>query len=236
MMMNIKKRRDAALKKNAFVLFEQLQKSTQDWTSKLTGIQHWQPEHGYDVFVFDPDNQGTVYVLLRRWNEERRKFDEQMFKHGTDHTEPAQAIQDAKEWIKTHWSDLKGFSDDVPENEHNPEVDSVDSPLDIDLDQEKLEEKAEQALEEGSQNEQEAKFENFMDDGVQTPKEKEEIWKQPMLRRLATQMKEVEKDHSQFERALQNDAKKRRDGALEKSVFNLTEKMKTLAEKVKSNA
>ena len=145
-------------------------------------------------------------------------------------------IQDAKEWIKTHWSDLKGFSDDVPENEHNPEVDSVDSPLDIDLDQEKLEEKAEQALEEGSQNEQEAKFENFMDDGVQTPKEKEEIWKQPMLRRLATQMKEVEKDHSQFERALQNDAKKRRDGALEKSVFNLTEKMKTLAEKVKSNA
>jgi len=235
-MTDFKKRRDEALRKNAFVLFEQLQKSTQEWTSKLTGIQHWQPEHGYDVFVFDPDNKGTVYVLLRRWNEERRRFDEQMLKHATEHTEPAQVVQDAKEWIKTHWSDLKGFSDDVPENEHNPEVEHVETPLDPDLDQAKLEEKAEDALEEGSKNEAEAKFENFLDDGVQTPKEKEEIWKKPMLRRLATQMKEMEKDHSQFERALQNDVKKRRDNALEKSVFNLTEKMKTLTEKVKSNA
>jgi hypothetical protein len=234
-----KKRRDAATKRNAYVLLEALQKSTQEWTTKLTGIQHWQPENGYDVFVFDPDNTGEVYVLLRRWNEAESKFDEKFQKHATGEKELPVAVDKTKTWVFDNWETLKTFKGDVADAE-KPETPAEelgysDEPKVTEA--ETLETSLDKATEEAFEDstaEVEAKFDNFMDNGVQTDKEREEMWKHPWIRRIATQLNEMEKDHSQFERVLQN-SKDRREKALQKSLHVLTGNLKNITEKVKAS-
>jgi hypothetical protein len=232
MLEELKKRRDNAAKKNCYVLFEALKKSTQEWTTKLTGIQHWQPEHGYDVFVFDPDNKGATYILLRRWNEEQQKFDEKIQKHDTGDSDLPVAVSKTKEWVFDNWETLKAFKGDTPDTKEEtvaPEVKSAEEEPEEKEIENSLEEATEEAFED-STAEQDAKFENFMDNGVQTDEEREEIWKHPWIRRIATQLNEMGKDHSQFERTLQN-SKERREKALEKSLHTLTGKIQTLTEK-----
>lgn len=229
-----KKRRDAATKRNAYNLLEVLKKSTQEWTTKLTGIQHWQPENGYDVYVFDPDNTGDVYVLLRRWNETENKFDEKFQKHATGEKDLPSAVNETKVWVFDNWDTLKEFKGDVADKE--PEKPTEENPEPKVTETEALETSLDEATKEAfadSTAEEESKFNNFMDNGVQTDEEREEMWKHPWIRRIATQLNEMEKDHSQFERVLQN-SKERRDNALNKSLHTLTGKIQTLTKKVQS--
>lgn len=236
MLEELKKRRDNAAKKNCFTLFETLKKSTQEWTTKLTGIQHWQPENGYDVFVFDPDNKGSTYILLRRWNEDSNEFEEKIEKHDTDQSDAAIAVDKTKEWVFDNWSTLKEFKADSSKEKEPEEKDLPTEDLNETPDEPKAEQKIEDSLEEATKEafedvntEEEAKFQNFMDNGVQTDEEREEIWKHPWIRRIATQLNEMGKDHSQFERTLQN-SKERREKALEKSLHKLTGKIQVLSE------
>jgi len=233
-----KKRRDEATKRNAYLLLEVLKKSTQEWTTKLTGIQHWQPEHGYDVFVFDPDNLGEVYILLRRWNEANNKFDEKIQRHATNETDMPLAVQKTKDWVFDNWQTLKEFAPEVADDKEikiepdNTADENSEEPAEAVIEN-SLDKATEEAFEDVTA-EQDAKFDNFMDNGVQTDAEREEIWKHPWIRRIATQLNEMGKDHSQFERVLQN-SKERREKALEKSLHTLTGKLKNITEKVKSS-
>jgi hypothetical protein len=241
MLEQYKKRRDEATKRNAYALLEVLTKSTQEWTSKLTGVQHWQPENGYDVYVFDPDTFGDVYVLFRRWNEEAKKFDESFQKHATDESNMPLAVNKTKVWVFENWETLKNFKTDNPKNkeeeteptetteqkteETEPEKAAPEEPT--------LDEAIKEAFEDSTAI-QDSKFDNFMDNGVQTDEEREEMWKHPWIRRLASQLNEMNKDYSQFERTLQQ-SKARRENALQKSLHTLTAKIETLTEKVKTN-
>lgn len=225
-------RRKKALERNYFRLMEKLQKSTQAWTSKLTGIQHWKPETGYDVFVFDPNDLGETYVLFRRWNEPERTFDEVIKKHKTGHTEPAQAVQATKDWVSNNWESLKIFSPDSnkpatepKEEEGSPEI-ATDGPQSETVFQAEIKEAYEDVSEEEL-----CRFENFLDDGVQTDDDREAMWKHPWLRRINTQLTEMGKDYSQYERAMQQ----RRDNALEKSFSKIMEKVNWAVKKELSN-
>jgi hypothetical protein len=223
-------RKTRALRRNYFDLMEKLNKSTQAWTAKLTGIQHWKPETGYDVFIFDPNNLGETYVLLRRWNESKMAFDEEIKKHKTGRTDPASAVQETKDWVSNNWDSLKNFKaddnkktdNDKQEAQPNDDVSQEPSPPS----QTSLDSKIEEAYEDVTEEEL-CRFENFLDDGIPTDEEKEEIWRHPWLRRLNNQINEMQKDHSQYERAMQQ----RRDKALEKSLPNLMDKLSQIKEK-----
>jgi hypothetical protein len=226
-------RRNKAVLRNYFTLNEMLKKSTQAWTSKLTGIQHWKPETGYDVFVFDPNELGDVYVLFRRWNEDEMTCDEVIKKHPTGHGEPANAVQAAKDWVSLNWDDLKEFKADSKEetdpkpeseiteenNEHKEEIKPTETPLE----QEIAEAVGDNSVEKDCQ------FENFLDNGIQTEDDKETAWKTPWLKRINTQLKEMGKDYSQYERTMQQ----RRDNALEKSLHRVLLKLDSVTAKIK---
>lgn len=220
--MSLIERRNKAAERNFFTLTEKLKKSTQAWTAKLTGVQHWKPETGYDVFVFDPNHLGETYVLFRRWNEEKRTFDETIKKHQTGHTDPAGAVQQTKDWVSNNWASLKSFDSDdkVPEEKSPTEVTSTPVAPSV------LQAEIKTAYEDVTEEEL-CRFENFLDDGLQTDEEKEEAWRHPWLRRLNNQLNEMSKDRSQYERAMQQ----RRDDALEKSLPNLLAKIDSIAKK-----
>jgi uncharacterized protein with von Willebrand factor type A (vWA) domain len=146
-----------------------------------------------------------------------------------------------------NWSDLKAFKADSATNE-TKEHEAEETPAEENAEhntasvkktepESKIDESLDEAMEaafEDVSEEKETKFKNFLDNGVQTDAEREEMWKHPWIRRIATQLSEMEKDHSQFERALQH-SKDRRDQALQKSLHVLNGKIKTIAEKVKAN-
>lgn len=224
-------RRQKALQRNYFRLMERLHKSTQAWTSKLTGVQHWKPETGFDVFVFDPNNQGETYVLLRRWNEDNKHADEIIKKHKTGHTDPASAIQATKDWIAAQWDTLKNFEAD----EKEPKADLPEKPKEAEETKAEsvpvasLESEIKDAMDEVSEEEL-CRFENFLDDGVQTDDDKDEAWRKPWLRRLNAQLEEMGKDYSQYERSMQQ----RRDKAMEKSLKNIFEKIEKVKKEIKN--
>ena len=160
-----------------------------NWEPKLTGVQHSKPETGYDVYLFDPDNNGDVLVLMRRWNDLIREYEEKTFFHPTNSNSAEEAVLCAKQWINNNWHFLRNFTNKPPADKPKEEKTLMEMML-VDI---------EPRLTETERT----KFNNFQDDGVQTDDERKQMWYQPFLTRLQILNDELKKDHSQYERALQ---------------------------------